>query len=136
MQLSSGYEQRRARIELIPMIDVVFLLLVFFIYAMLAMVVHRGVAVQLPAGSTAQLDKRQYVSIALGADNVIHVDRKPVELDQVADEVTRLRAAGEDVPVFIAGDKHADLGLALQVLDRLRAARIGEVMFEMEQPQK
>ena len=136
MQLSSGYEQRKARIELLPMIDVVFLLLVFFIYAMLAMVVHRGVAVQLPAGSTARLDKRQYVSITLGADNAIHVDRKPVELEQVADEVTRLRGAGEDVPVFIAGDTHADLGLALQVLDRLRAARIDEVMFEMEQPQE
>jgi len=136
MQISSGYEQRRARIELIPMIDVVFLLLVFFIYAMLAMVVHRGVPVELPTGSTARLDKRQHVSIALGADNTIHVDQKPVTLEQVAATVTRLRAKGEDVPVFIAGDKHADLGLAIQVLDKLRAAQIGEVMFEMERSEQ
>ena len=136
MQISSGYGRRRARIELLPMIDVVFLLLVFFIYAMLSMVVHRGVPVELPMGSTTQLDKRQYVSIALGADNAIHVEREAVTIEQVADTVARLRAERDDAPVFIAGDEHADLGLALQVLDRLRAARINEVMFEMEQLRK
>ncbi len=76
------------------------------------------------------------MSIALGADNTIHVDRQPVTLEQVAAKVIELRARGDDVPVFIAGDKHADLGLAIQVLDKLRAARIGEVMFEMERSEQ
>ena len=52
-------------------------------------------------------------------------------LERVAEAVGRRRAGREDLPVFIAGDRRADLGLALQVLDRLRAARIDEVMFEM-----
>ena len=131
MQIDSGYARRRARIELLPMIDVVFLLLVFFIYAMLSMVVHRGLRVDLPAGSTARTDTRQYVSISLDASNAIRVDDELVTLDGVAAAVGRRRAGDDDLPVFIAGDRQADLGLALQVLDRLRAARIDEVMFEM-----
>jgi biopolymer transport protein ExbD len=132
MQVTSGYENRRARIELLPMIDVVFLLLVFFIYAMLSMVVHRGMKVDLPAGSTAQLDKRQYVSISLDADNAIRVQDQVVTLDEVAAAVQRHRADSADLPVFIAGDQHADLGLALQILDRLRQVHINEVSFEMD----
>ena len=45
MRLSSGYEEKKARVEMLPLIDVVFLLLVFFIYAMLSMVLHRGLRV-------------------------------------------------------------------------------------------
>ena len=131
MQVTSGYEKRRARIELLPMIDVVFLLLVFFIYAMLSMVVHRGMKVDLPTGSTARLDKRQYVSISIDADNAIRVQDQPVTLDEVAVAVQRHRADNADLPVFIAGDQHADLGLALQILDRLRQIHINEVSFEM-----
>ena len=136
MRIDSGYARRKARIELLPMIDVVFLLLVFFIYAMLSMVVHRGMRVDLPAGSTARIDKRQYVGVSLDAANIIRVDDEQVDLADVAAAVERRRAAGRDLPVFIAGDKHADLGVALQVLDRLRAARIDEVTFDMARDEK
>ena len=52
MRLTSGYEERKARIEMLPLIDIVFLLLVFFIYAMLSMTIHRGLEVELlPGGS-------------------------------------------------------------------------------------
>jgi len=132
MRISSGYEDRRARIELIPMIDVVFLLLVFFIYAMLSMVVHHGLRVELPSGSTAQLDKREYVGVTITAENTILVDDRPVPLDGVVSAVQECRSGRADAPVFIGGDARADLGLTLQVLDRLRATGINEVMFEME----
>ncbi len=78
MRLRSGYERRRARVEMIPLIDIVFLLLVFFIYAMLSMVVHRGVKVTLPAPRTAQIDRRDYVGITIDADNSIYFDEQKV----------------------------------------------------------
>ena len=53
--------QRRARIEILPLIDIVFLLLVFFIYAMLSMAVHRGVPVNLPTSSSADREKTNLV---------------------------------------------------------------------------
>ena len=48
---------KKARIEMLPLIDIVFLLLVFFIYAMLSMAVHRGIPVSLPVSSTAKTDR-------------------------------------------------------------------------------
>ena len=49
---------KKARIEMLPLIDIVFLLLVFFIYAMLSMAVHRGLPVELPLSATAEIDKK------------------------------------------------------------------------------
>ncbi len=126
MRLASGYEDRRARVELLPMIDVVFLLLVFFIYAMLSMVVHRGMKVQLPAGVTTQVDDQRFNAVTITVDNEILVDGRTVTVDTVAASIEKGK------PVYIGGDKHADLGVALRVLDKLRAAEINQVMFEME----
>ena len=130
MHLSSGYENRRPRIEMIPLIDIVFLLLVFFIYAMLSMVVQRGLKVELPAASTAQVDRREHVTITLPKDNAVYVDDEQVPLNRlVVRVVARLAASGKDLPVFINGDRKAALGVAVQVLDDLRAAGINEVFI-------
>ena len=130
MRLRSGYQRRRARVEMIPLIDIVFLLLVFFIYAMLSMVVHRGVRVTLPAASTAQTDRRDYVGITIDADNSIYFDQQKVTAAELPGLVQRaLREKGE-APVFVSGDVRADLGVAIHVLDLLRQAGIKEVSFE------
>jgi len=130
MHLHSGYEQRRARVEMIPLIDIVFLLLVFFIYAMLSMVVHRGVKVALPAAATAQTDRRDYIGITIDRDNAIYLGTErlaPAELPaRVKAEMERMGGG----PVFVSGDVHADLGVAITVLDLLRQAGIEEVSFE------
>ncbi len=117
---------------MLPLIDIVFLLLVFFIYAMLSMVVHRGLRVELPAALTAQLDRRDYVSVTVTKDNVIYLDEEQVSLDELMDGVSeRVRSSAEkQIPVFISGDRRADLGVAMQILDRLRRAGIREVSFE------
>lgn len=128
MRLDSGYENRRARIEIIPLIDIVFLLLVFFIYAMLSMTVHRGLRVELPSASTAQVDKRDYVDISINKDNQIFINGVRVALDDFTAEI--LKAGNRDKPVFISGDRRADLGLAISILDRLRKAGLSDVSFE------
>jgi len=117
---------------MLPLIDIVFLLLVFFIYAMLSMVVHRGLRVELPAALTAQLDRREYVSVTVTKDNVIYLDEEQVSLDELMDGVSeRVRSSAEkQIPVFISGDRRADLGVAMQILDRLGRAGIREVSFE------
>ena len=59
---------KRARIEILPLIDIVFLLLVFFIYAMLSMAVHRSLPVALPVSSSAKVDKNLTVSVTVRAN--------------------------------------------------------------------
>jgi biopolymer transport protein ExbD len=128
MRLSSGYEEKKARVEMLPLIDVVFLLLVFFIYAMLSTVVHRGLKVELPVAGSSTLEKNDYISITIDADNQLFLNKEPVAVQGLAERVLALRRS-EKMPVFIDGDQKADLGLAIELLDNLKQAGIEEVSF-------
>ncbi len=128
MKLQSGYETRKARVEMLPLIDIVFLLLLFFIYAMLSMVVHRGVKVELPETSRAEVDKRNYISITIAGDNALYLNKEPVTWEKLKGKLAQ-KFNKEKVPVFINGDKQADLGLAIRILEFLRKAGIKEVFF-------
>lgn len=134
--ISSGYENRKVRIEMLPLIDVVFLLLVFFIYAMLSMVVHQGLRVELPNASTAEVDRNEYINITIAKDNSIFVRKERVELSELIEKVMEYVDKKTDIPVFINGDSRADLGVAIKILDLLKSAGVKEVSFEcVEAPQ-
>ena len=130
MKLKTGFEVKKARIEMIPLIDIVFLLLVFFIYAMLSMVVHRGFKVDLPQASTAEIDRKDYISITVDKDNRILLNKAEILLENLSDEV--MAKAVKGTKIFINGDKEADLGVVINVLDTLRRDEIKEVYFETE----
>ena len=130
--IKSGYEQRKARIEMLPLIDVVFLLLVFFIYAMLSMVVHRGLRVELPGAATAEVDRYEYVGITITKDNAVFVGEEPVELNALVEKVREQTGNLDNLPVFISGDRRSDLGMAVKVLDLLKGSGIREVSIECD----
>ena len=79
------------------------------------------------------------MNITLNASNQISVNGQTVTLQtlvpQVRNALEQLQANKTDAPIFIAGDKAADLGIALKILDRLRAAKYTQVSFELEQQQ-
>ena len=128
MRLSSGYEAKKARVEMLPLIDVVFLLLVFFIYAMVSMVVHHGIKVDLPSAGTASMEQDDYISISIDTENGLFLNKEPVESEGLAERVQALRGHSNK-PVFIDGDAKADLGFAIELLDDLKKAGIEEISF-------
>ncbi len=134
MKLKTGFETKKARIEMLPLIDIVFLLLVFFIYAMLSMVVHRGFKVDLPQATTAEIDRKDYISITVDKDNRILLDKAEILLENLSEEVRAKAMKG--TKIFINGDKEADLGVVINVLDTLRRDDIKEVYFETEPVEK
>jgi biopolymer transport protein ExbD len=113
---------------MLPLIDVVFLLLVFFIYAMLSMVVHHGLKVDLPSAGSAVLDRNDYIEITIDAENRVYIDGDPAEMNELSGRVIEL-LNGQSRPVFINGDRAADLGLAIRLLDILKEMGIEEVSF-------
>ncbi|MCF8076657.1 MAG: biopolymer transporter ExbD, partial [Desulfotignum sp.] len=70
----------KPRIEMLPLIDIVFLLLVVFIYSMLSMSVHRGLSVTLPESSVADIEKQTPVSVTVKGENELYVDDLRVSL--------------------------------------------------------
>ena len=130
MRLKSGYENRRARVEMIPLIDVVFLLLVFFMYAMLSMTIHRGLVVELPKALNAPVDQREYVSVTVTEKNEIYVQKERVSREKLVERVLAYGGGEGKKPVFVNGAEKAHHGTVVRVLDLLRGAGIREVTIE------
>jgi biopolymer transport protein ExbD len=120
-----------ARIEMVPLIDVVFLLLVFFTYAMLSMVLPRGMRVKLPAAEGSSRVGREPVAVTIGRRGELYVDREPCgEDDLVAAVKSRLRDEPERW-VLVQGDARAPLESAIRVLGRLREGGIDQATFRV-----
>jgi biopolymer transport protein ExbD len=132
MQLTSGYETRKARIEMVPLLDVVFLLLVFFIYAMLSMSVYRGVHVTLPSATGEPEGRAELVTITVTADNEIMINETFYSLDEAV-RIAAHESAGSD-KVLIYGDRSADLGVAMELLSKLRNEGVAAVSFLVKKP--
>lgn len=124
-------DRRGPRIEMVPLIDVVFLLLVFFIYAFLSMIVPRGVRVRLPRLDGSTRTGKEPVAVSIGRRGELFVDRERVT---PAELVSRVKARLEVAPekwVVIQGDAKAPLESALGVLGRLRDGGIEQATFRV-----
>ena len=117
---------------MLPLIDVVFLLLVFFIYAMLSMAVHRGLPVVLPASSTAKIDKKLVLSVSIKSDGTIYIDKHQVALEDLA-KTLKFRALQETDPgVLLFADRDISYQKLFKVLDQIQTAGIHRISLQAE----
>lgn len=135
MKLATGYETQGARIEMIPLLDVVFLLLVSFIYAMLSVTVHHEVDVVLPKSTDGiRSESTRPVIITLTRQNQLLVDEQELSLAAAVDvAVQRMGTGGTQVLIY--GDREANLGVAIELLSKLRSAGIEAASFLVEEEQ-
>jgi biopolymer transport protein ExbD len=135
MKLATGYETQGARIEMIPLLDVVFLLLVSFIYAMLSVTVHHEVDVVLPKSTDGiRSESTRPVIITLTRQDQLLVDGQELSLAAVVDvAVQRMGTGGTQVLIY--GDREANLGVAIELLSKLRSAGIEAASFLVEEEQ-
>ena len=122
--------RRRARIEIIPLIDCMFLLLVFFIYSMLSMTIHRGIQVNLPAAETAQIDRQDYISISITQDERIFINKEEKSLTNLLEHLREEHQKRSDQPVFINADQAVRYQIVIEVLDSIRSAGFTQVSLE------
>ena len=125
-----GQPMRRGRIEMIPLIDVVFLLLIFFIYAMLSMTIHKGIPVLLPKAKTSLIDKEAYLSISITRDHRILLDEREVPMEGLLQRLREKREGRPQLRVFISGDRRVAYEWVIKVLDTVRAAGLRKVSLE------
>ena len=123
---------RKVRIEMLPLIDIVFLLLVFFIYAMLSMAVHRGLPVLLPTSASAKIDKELIVSVTIKSDETIYVDKEQIELDDLASLLKTKAETDKDVGILLFADRSLSYQKLFQVLDQIKNAGIHRISLQAE----
>jgi len=129
MKVNLG-SRKRARIEILPLIDIVFLLLVFFIYAMLSMAVHRGVPVNLPSSSSAEIENNRALSVTIkeSGDIMLEADLVPVK-----DLGSRLREKAKisgDLGIVLFADRNVSCQLLVRVLDQIRMADVARISLQ------
>ena len=129
--IPSPRSQKRARIEIIPLIDIIFFLLATFVMVSLSMVKNQGIPVRLPAASTGQPEERKdAATVSVSATGQLYLDKAETTLDALSARLRELKASNPELKVFINGDEDARLGLAIEVLDATRILGITKVAFE------
>lgn len=134
--------RKKVRIEMLPLIDIVFLLLVVFIYAMLSMAVHRGLPVELPTSSSARIEQKETLSVTVQkkADGqpLIYVDEDEVSIDELS-RVLQLKAEnfqnqqGDKPAVLFFADSAISYQQLFRVLDTIRLAGLGNISLQAEE---
>jgi biopolymer transport protein ExbD len=125
-------ESSEARIEIIPLIDVMFFLLASFMLVSLSMVNLKSVKVNLPTATTATLDtKRDFLSISVDKTGAVFLDKQPVGPNEMVLRLSAWRHTNDNVRVFISGDQDVRYGSIVKVLDLVRSTGIQKVAFEI-----
>ena len=83
MQIRSMRTTNKPKLMIIPMIDIIFFLLVFFMMSMLSMVVQKSMPVQLPAAASSKVDMDKKIPVTITADGTVYVEQMPVPMEQL-----------------------------------------------------
>lgn len=120
-----------AEINMTPLIDMVFILLIFFIVTT-SFVKETGVEVNRPAADTAVEQERANILIAIRANDEIWIDNRQIDRRAVRANVERLHAENPEGAVIIMADQDARTGLLIEVMDQARLAGVPNVSIAAE----
>ena len=127
---------KKVRIEMLPLIDIVFLLLVFFIYAMLSMAVHRALPVLLPASSTAEIEKKTTLSVTVKTDGTIYVDEKLISIENLAGFLKKKAEIDKDTGILLFAEQTLSYQKLFCILDQIRMAGLNRISLQAEADQQ
>ncbi len=130
MKIGSPLPHKKARIEIIPLIDIMFFLLASFMMASLTMIKLQSIKMDLPSAVAASRDfKPQILNISVDKFGQVSVDKTQVTLVQLYGVLSNQYKIDTNVPVYISGDKDATHGTVISVLDVVRQVGIQKVSF-------
>jgi len=131
MKLKSKRVKKTARIEIVPLIDIMFFLLATFVMVSTAMIKNKGIAVHLPSSETAEsAEHKDYASLTITEFGEYFLDKQPVSPEQLDQKLKELKQSNADPKVFLNGDKKAQLEKLVFALDAVRRVGITKVGLE------
>ncbi len=136
MQVASPIPHKRARIEIIPLIDIMFFLLASFMMVSLSQTHMKGIKVALPsAQAPPPTQVKDYVSVRVGAGNAVSFDGQLVNDEDILPRLFRLHEANPNIKVSISGEGMARHGDVITVLDKVKRAGIQKVGYQIRAAQ-
>jgi len=127
MKIKRLNSTKKGKIEIIPMIDVMFFLLATFILASIAMQKYQGVAVNLNKGSAENINEQQQsITISITHDNLVYINKNQVLLSEIANSLEKL-INDKNNNILIASDENSKQGVVMQAM--LEAKKAGAKKF-------
>lgn len=131
MVIPSPRTKRRARIEIIPLIDIIFFLLATFMMVSLSMIKNQGLNVHLPvAAAGAPQDRNEAVTITVSANGAYAWNKEPLDASELPARLTQLKATQPEAKLFINGDHQVQLQRVVTILDEARKAGLAKVVIQ------
>lgn len=124
-------QEEDTEINMTPMLDIVFIMLIFFIVTAV-FVKESGATVLKPDAETAELQKQVSILIAVTEDGIIHINRTPTKIESLRAAVEKLHAENPKGSVAIQGDVKADSVLVMKVYDAIRDAGVEKIAIATE----
>jgi len=132
MHVSSPIPHKKARIEIIPLIDIMFFLLASFMMVSLSQVHMKGIKVNLPTASSGQTQtKREYISVSVDKDGHYFFDKDEVKDEELISRLKKVHDSAPEAKVFVRGDRDSVHLNVTHALDIIRAAGFYKISFEI-----
>jgi len=134
MRIGSPIPHKKARIEIIPLIDIMFFLLASFMMVSLSQVHMKGIKVNLPTGQSGETQaKRDYISVSVNSNGNAFFDKEEMKnYDQLTAVLQKVYQENPEAKVFVRGDADTVHGNIIRVLDILRSVGFYKVAFEIK----
>jgi biopolymer transport protein ExbD len=118
-------------IDITPMLDIVFIMLIFFIVTT-SFVKESGVSVSRPSAETAVQLKGSNILVAIRPNGEVWIDRRAIDVRAVRANIERLKAENPEGSVIIQADEYSNTGLLVRVMDQVRLAGISNISISAE----
>ena len=133
MRIGTPIPHKKARIEIIPLIDIMFFLLASFMMVSLSQVHMKGIKVTLPVGQSGETQsKRDYISVSVDKNGNPYFDKTEMDYDKLTATLKQVHDENPEAKVFIRGDADTVHGNIIRVLDILRSVGFYKVAFEIK----
>ena len=133
MTVSSPIPRKKARIEIIPLIDIMFFLLASFMMVSLSQTTMKGMKVSLPVGASGQTQsKKDYISLSVDRDGYYYFDKTRIALEEILPKLQQVYRSNPEAKIFIRGDQEAVHGNVTRMLDQIRSSGFNKISFEIK----
>jgi biopolymer transport protein ExbD len=136
MKIGSPLPHKRARIEIIPLIDIMFFLLASFMMVSLTMIRMQSIKMDLPTATQAKRDfKPEIINLQVDKQGEVWIEKEKKTYTEVSAYLSNRLFLNTNLPVYITGDRDATHGSVISVLDLVRRAGIQRVSFAITFPE-